>query len=362
MVALRLWTRRAASKRVVALVCVLALVLGASLVSLGPCSRRGRRARAGAPRAGAPARLRGAAVAPLRSPRLRARPGAVLLPAAEWSDCGQGFECSWLKSDRLRRAQRRAAPRHRPAQGPGGRSPEARRLAGWSTRAARALLAPITPRRRAWVATRDELRHRRVRPPGDRPQQPGGLPHRPRARRLPGQRTRSRTPVEEQEFMGWVDRIGSGCAERSETCRPRQHRGGGPRHGRAPRRPGESPLRLRRLLRHQAGRDLRRALPGPREHRSSTGPWTSQQAKIHNCKAAGRKAIRSLRPDPWSTTEPSSATRRPFPGQDSSTTSTPSRCQPPETATWPCACVAPLYTRSYWLLLSAAWSTATATP
>ena len=127
--------------------------------------------------------------------------------------------------------------------GPGGEAQRLRRLHGGAAR-----------RRRA-----RPLRHRRCRPAGCRQEHAGRLPVRPRARRLRGERARSRQPGRDQGVPGHRRRLRQRVREAvRSTGLAHLHRGGGPR------------------LRHRAGaaRRPRRSTGSARPTAPSSAPPT----------------------------------------------------------------------------------------
>ena len=348
---------------------VLALVLGHHPVSLALFAGADRRTAAPPRRSARPPRA--APRPPPRSPRRRSPAWGASTPSS-WTGrtAATASSAPTLKVPMDYDEPGGEQHRHRPAQGPGRRSRQARRLAGGQ---------PGRPGR-----SRHRLRRaggagpsatRCSRPSTSSASTPGGpaaatrwtaSPTASSTTTWPATRTPT-TPAEEQEYMGWRAR----ARERVRRAlgrprRPRHHRGGGPRHGRAARGPRGVPAGLlRRLLRHLAGRDLRRALPRPR---GAPGPRRGRGRLGEQPRAGPGPGRRVRAGDPVLRRDCVDARSRFLGDTVEEGLARSSSClddidaEPlPTSGDRDLAVgnafygiVAPLYTRSYWLLLSAA--------
>ena len=203
-----------------------------------------------------------------------ARPGAraVLRPARSTGELrASGDECATLTVPLDYADPERRDDRARRAPGPGRRPGRHGSARWWSTPAAPARPARRTPRSAGASFGEPLLDHFDIvgfDPRGTGDSRPGRLPHRRRARRATSRGDPDPdTPAEVADV-----RRGRRTSSSARGCeptvrrpgRPRLHDRGGPRHGRAAggARRVDADL-LRRLLRHQARRDVRRAVPRP---------------------------------------------------------------------------------------------------
>ena len=148
------------------------------------------------------------------------------------------------------------------------------------------------------------LRHRRLRPARHRRVRPGRLPLRRRSSTRSSRPTPTRTRRRRaHEFAAVHEGFYQGCMrELRQPDRPRHHRRGGPRHGRAAGGAGrDAAALLRRVLRHQArARRTPTCSPTRSAGWCSTGPSTSSlDARELSLEQAGgfEVALRVLRPE-----------------------------------------------------------------